>query len=145
MSVSKFELKALAATGSSGQGGGVSVSGIDELLVSVVVTATTGTTPLLSVFLQSTDDGGTTWYDLPYDLALITADTTHTEGDHRSPNAAAASGSAKIGARNILDNENTVRRAIAKYTNFGEQVRAAWVISGTSPSFTFEVNAQGKT
>ncbi len=42
-----------------------SVGEFRELLVTLNCTAASGTTPTLNVKLQTSDDGGTTWYDLP--------------------------------------------------------------------------------
>lgn len=36
----------------------------DNILVKVPVTSINGTSPLAAIYLQTTDDGGTTWYDI---------------------------------------------------------------------------------
>lgn len=148
MSATQFDVQVSQAQTASGNGGNISVGGFGELAITVSVTTATGTTtPLLSVFMQSSDDGGVTWYDLPYEMALISASTTHTEGDHRVPDIAAASGSAKIGARNILDQfvpASAPAKAFAVYRTFGALVRAAWVMSGASLSYTFGIKCTAK-
>lgn len=36
----------------------------DEVIVKIPVASIVGTAPIVDVFLQTTDDGGTTWYDV---------------------------------------------------------------------------------
>lgn len=36
----------------------------DEVILKVPITSIVGTAPVVDVFLQTTDDGGTTWYDV---------------------------------------------------------------------------------
>ncbi len=36
----------------------------DNIIVKVPVTSINGTSPLAAIYLQTTDDGGTTWYDI---------------------------------------------------------------------------------
>lgn len=49
----------------SGTSGYVEVGEYDEALVTLNVTAASGSSPTLAVKLQVSDDSGTTWYDLP--------------------------------------------------------------------------------
>jgi len=129
---SKFELLASGAKTATAQGGAISVSGVREMLV--FATCTASSTPTrLDVYLQSSSDGGTTWYDLPNEMAMTTAaagtDITSTS----------------TMKRNVLDNVTTCAsavNAVGRYTVFGDLVRVAWVISGTS--FTIGVKAIGK-
>lgn len=128
----RFDILASATQTATAQGGAISVAGIKEL--TVYATCTASNTPTqLDVYLQSSSDGGVTWYDL-------TADVTQTTNTAASETAAVAN------KRDILDAVTTCAtavKAIAKYTVFGDQVRAAWVISGTN--FTFSVKAVGKS
>lgn len=127
----RFELLASGAQTATAQGSAISVSGIREM--TVYVSCTTSTAPTrLDVYLQTSSDGGTTWYDLTAQETILT-------------NAAGTDiTSTSVTKRNILDNQTCASavKAIAKYTVFGDYVRAAWVISGTS--FTFGVKAIGK-
>lgn len=146
MGATRFELQAAGPQVATGQGGQVTVAGIKEMEVFVNVTAQSGTTPVLTVFLQSSSDGGTTWYDLPHDGVLET-EATAAEGDHRSEAIATDAGTNKGGARNVIHSlagASVPQAAFARYKNLGDLVRAAWVISGTTPSFTFSVKAIGK-
>jgi hypothetical protein len=88
----------------------------DETMLRMVcrVTAVSGTTPSMSVFLQDSLDGGTTWANIP--------------GASAGPITSSASSpisSAYVGA-------------------FGPKVRILWTITGTSPSFTFSVDVFAK-
>lgn len=128
----RFEVLASATQTATAQGGAISVAGLREL--TIYATCTASTTPTrLDVYLQSSSDGGVTWYDLPNEAAMTTA-SAGTD--------ITASVTMK---RNVLDNVTSCAsavKAIAKYTVFGDQIRAAWVISGTN--FTFSVKAVGK-
>lgn len=105
---SVLALQASAAQTATGNGAGVETGEYKEALVTLNVTAASGTSPTCTVKLQTSDDGGTTWYDLPN--AAFTAATAVT------------------------------RQAI-QVSIFGNLIRAAWTIGGTTPSFTFTVNA----
>ncbi len=127
-------LLASAAQTATGQGGAIPAAGIRELVVMVDLTAVSGTNPRLSLYLQSTRDGGTTWFDLPHDGAIVLSSGA-TEGI-----------SEPRGKRNILSDASATLKATAQYEGaFGNSIRVAWVISGTgSPTFTFQVDGIGK-
>lgn len=92
----------------SGNGAGEDVSQYTEGLVTLDVTAASGTSPTLAVKIQTSDDGGTTWYDIPN--ASFTQATAVT------------------------------KQAI-QINTYGNLIRAAYTVGGTTPSFTFTVNA----
>ena len=127
----RFEVLASATQTATAQGGAISVAGLREL--TVYATCTASTTPTqLDVYLQSSSDGGVTWYDLTADVVQTT-------------NTAAAETAAVANQRDVLQAVTTCATAVkafAKYTVFGDQVRAAWVLTGTN--FTFSVKAVGK-
>lgn len=75
--------------------------------VTLTITAASGTTPVLSVILEKSGDGGTTW---------ATVDTF--------PNQSTTA---------------TVTRPV--YGGGWSLMRVRWVITGTTPSFTFVVDA----
>jgi hypothetical protein len=129
----RFEILASAAQVATANGSAISTSGIKEMVVYATCTASSAPTRL-DVYLQSSSDGGTTWYDIPAEFVLL---TTATGTDVTSTSTM---------KRNILDNVTTCAsavKAVAVYRVFGDQVRAAWVISGTS--FTISVKAVGKS
>lgn len=75
------------------------------------VTASSGTSPVLVVHLDTSPDGGTTWYSVA-NTANITA-----------------TGQTRLGA------------SVYNATAVGPIYRVRWVISGTTPSFTFTVDS----
>jgi len=128
MSATRIEILASGAQTATAQGGAIAVGNMKELGVMADVTVASGT---LTVYLQSSSDGGTTWFDLPYDLALVTA-------------ATAAAGTATASNRNIHSSITATAKAMAQYAKFGDLVRGAWVISGSGATFTFSIKAVGK-
>lgn len=129
----RFEIQASGAQTASSNSGGISVAGIREMIVYFDCTASSGTGEVLDLFLQSSSDGGVTWFDLPYEIAL------QTDGD----------GTETAGTANGRDFVNMAadeacEDGSAVYRVFGDQIRARWFIAGTTPSFTFSVKAVGK-
>lgn len=61
----KETLLASAARTTSGSGAAIAVPAIREALATLNCTAASGTSPTLNVKIQASDDGGTTWYDIP--------------------------------------------------------------------------------
>jgi len=132
MSKTRFELLASAAQSATGQGSGISVSGIKAMLVCVDVTSVSGS--CTAIYMQSSSDGGTTWFDL-----LAATKCCLTSG----------SGTTTTGStvRNIMSDALTtgnVQKIAATYNSFGDYVRAAFVISGSGPAVTFSVKAVGE-
>lgn len=136
-------LLASAAQTASANGAAVDVSGLRELTVYVNLTAGSGTLTAFSVYLESSDDGGTTWYEL-------LADTVFKNALVSAPTAADPT-AIRTDKRNIVD--GAVETAIitvnshwtATYSKFGNKIRARWIITPTSsPSETFSVKAVGK-
>lgn len=80
------------------------------LIIQANVTAVSGTTPTLTLILEDSVDGGTTW-------------NTHTT----VLNAVTATGV-------------TVARLNLVATPCAEMHRYRWVVGGTTPSFTFQVD-----
>ena len=130
----RIELLASTALNSNGNSSSFTLSTVRELMVGVDVTAGSGTSPTLDLWLQGSDDGGTTWYDLVADQVLPTAD-------------AAASGTVTTSARDIVDNKTTTTAEsfVAVYKSIPtDRIRLKWKIGGTSPEFTLSVSAVGK-
>ncbi len=131
-----LELLAAGQVGTTGQGGAIAVGGLKELTVYLSCTASSGTGETLDVYLQSSSDNGVTWFDLPFELGQTT-------------NVSAAETAATINKRDFFELAadilcTTTGKASAKYVVFGNYVRVAYVISGTSPLYTFGVKAIGK-
>lgn len=78
-------------------------------------TVASGTTPTLNVRMQCSDDGGTTWYDLVYPGTTNTVAFTQLT----------ATGNQSLNFTGCV----------------GDRLRAASIITGTTPSFTYAVKA----
>lgn len=91
----------------NGQSNGFDVSQFAEGLLLINVTAVSGTSPTLSLFLETLDPVTNTWFTHP-----ITP----------SPNGW---------------QYTAVKKDIYQVTNFGQQIRLRWTVTGTSASFTF--------
>jgi len=130
MSATRLELLASGAQTATAQGSGITVANLAELAVMADVTAASGT---LTVYLQSSNDGGTTWFDVMAESACVL-----TTG--------VGPGTTGTDVRNIFAGSVTAAaKGYAKYKTFGDYVRAAWIISGSGATFTFSVKAVGKT
>ncbi len=73
---SHLTIQPSGAETASGNSASVEVGEYKEALVTLNVTAASGTSPSLTVLLQASDDEGTTWYNLPN--ASFTAATAVT-------------------------------------------------------------------
>lgn len=129
MSAVRFDILPSALQTATGAGGAIPVIGLKELTVYVDLTAH-DTLTRLDVYLQSSSDGGTTWYDLPCRQRVEVS-------------AAGTGGTPGFNVRNILDNATAApERWMAKFREFGDLVRAAWILNGTS--VTMSVKGIGK-
>jgi hypothetical protein len=131
MSKTRFDILASAAQTATAQGGGISVSGIKAMALCVDVTSVSGS---VTVYAQSSSDGGTTWFDLLAESVIhltsgVAGGTTGTWLRNVTP--------ANLGTGNIS-------KCLATYRAFGDYIRAAWVISGSGASSTFSVKGIGE-
>lgn len=130
----RFEFHASAAETATGATSWIPIPTFSMFMVGLDITAASGTTPALSLWLQGSDDGGLTAFDFPYDLQLTL-------------NAAAADLTANTNRRNITGTAAVAApgKHIAIYKEIPtDAVRLSWVISGTTPSFTFSASGVGK-
>jgi len=103
-------------------------------VVTLDITAVSGTTPTLDVWLQGYDRFAKQWFDVPYDQALTSA-------------SAAADLAATANRRNIngTASATAVSQHVAVYKHLPfEKVRLQWKIGGSTPSFTFSAGISGK-
>ncbi len=129
---------ASAARTTSGVGSEVRLETATMLMLCLDITAVSGSFGAgegLSAWLQYSPDGGRTWHDMPYTLALDNA-----------PAGGGGDVNATADGRNI---NATVQQAADKHTAIYADVpprlvRAAWAISGTNPSFTFSLIGAAK-
>lgn len=136
MSKINLELLPLQAYTVSGVGAAIDVQGYQEMVVTVHVTTGSGTLSAFSVYLEGSDDDGTTWYELEVDTVV-------------KASGAAADVTPSVQKRNIVTESAIVTadtKWSAQYRNFPDKVRARWIITPTAaPSETFGVKAVART
>ena len=131
----RLELLPLGAQTASGSGGWQAVPNASMATVFVNVTANSGTTPTLSVYIEGSDDGATTAYALLADFGVEII----TTGD---PNGTAFT-TPRVFIVNAITTTNQKCQATYKHLA-ADYVRARWEIGGTTPSYTFSVKLVGK-
>lgn len=130
-------LSAQALTGSSNSAPAVAVRTIVQAEVKVLVTAVSGTTPQLDLWLESCQDTAGS------NCVPLLADTV---GKDANP-PTASNPTVTTNARDIVDakTSTTSETFTARYDVIpAGYVRLRWVISGTTPSFTTAVYLNGK-
>ncbi|MCX8159190.1 MAG: hypothetical protein N3D20_02790 [Candidatus Pacearchaeota archaeon] len=105
---------------------------IENLLIRLNVTAASGTSPTLDVYIQQSLDGGTNFVDVAR-FSQITGTTTNP---HYISLAAGAANSVNGAVGDATISAGTVGTSLVSNV-----LRVKWVIGGTSPSFTFTVDA----
>jgi hypothetical protein len=122
------------ARNSSGSTQAIIVTDIDieNLLIRLSVTAASGTSPTLDVYFQQSLDGGSTWVDV--------ARFPQVTGALSNPHYLSLS----VGADNRI--ASSVGDGTISANSIGTSLvsnvwRVRWNIGGTSPSFTFAVDA----
>lgn len=124
-------LSAVTITG-SGQTPAFSLSEYKSGAVTVNITAVSGTSPVMSMWLQESDDGGTTWYDA---CADIVQETT-TDGIEVA---------ATTDKRNVISSASTAKTFRARYDNLSsDYYRIKYVLTGTGPQFTLSASLNVK-
>lgn len=104
-----------AAQTVSGNSGSVSCPQVDRLAVDVSVTAVSGTSPTLTLFLERQGLDGI-WYAIWSPTAITAAGVASTSVGHGLATAQSITGT----------------------------IRLRWVIGGTTPSFTFSASITGR-
>ena len=128
--VQRTELLPSAAQTASAASSGQQLSTIQQAIVGVDITAGSGTITDFDLWLECSDDGGTTWYRLVADHVVI--DSTGADSQDQV---------------NIVDNKTTTaaERYLAVYQVLpSDYVRVRWTLTGTTPSLTFSVSLVGK-
>lgn len=127
----RIELVASQTFTTSGNSDAVSVPTAVMAMLGVDITAVVATITDFDVWLEGSDDGGTTWYELPCDLVLKSSGT----GTANSVGAT---------QRNVVDSYTTA--SAAKFVGIykalpADMVRLRWILTGTgSPSETFSAS-----
>ncbi len=120
-------LEASAAHTASGDTGSFQVETYGTADILLDVTVASGTSPTLDVYIEKLLPDGTTWQDI-----------------YHFPQATTAYGKKAVSLIGQAPDEFTVQnQAIAASaivtTLFGAIWRISWVLTGTSPSFTFSI------
>lgn len=123
-----------AARTTSGNSGVIVVNDMDmeNLLVRLNVTAASGTSPTLDVVFQQSLDGGSTFVD----VARFSQITGVTTNPHYISLASGATN-----AVNGAIGDGTIPANSLGVSLVSNVWRVKWTIGGTSPSFTFAVDA----
>lgn len=105
----------------------------DSYRLLLVVSAASGTTPTFDGVLQDSPDGGTTWINLPLKFTQLTTTATSAYIIFK-PVGLSDAGSA--------GSQSATGAAVGVNTPFNAQnVRFAYTVAGTTPSFTFALYA----
>lgn len=130
-------LAALQAYTSSGVTAAVPIPTVTMIEATVRVTASSGSaSPLLDVWLESSPDQGANFYPITADIV-----------QNQLATPVAGEVASTINKRNFVTHAGA-----AAATNYhatfkhvpGDLIRGRWIISGTTPSFTFELYVKGK-
>jgi hypothetical protein len=129
----RIELLASAEQTASSNSAAMRVSTIDHAVVTVEITAGSGTV-VFDCWLEASDDGGTSWYVLPADQVLesYTGATENTVSTNSG---------------DIVDNKTTTAAAsyVATYKDLSpDYIRVRWTLTGSTPALTFAVRLVGK-
>lgn len=127
-------LVASAARTASGNSGAITLSDgpFDDIIIEVDVTAASGTTPTLDIYVQETLDG-TNYVDVAHFTQITAALTNKARVALKRGNLSDA---IKEGIGDATVAANTL--GLPLMTDKG---RVKWVIGGTTPSFTFSVTS----
>ncbi|GIW67880.1 MAG: hypothetical protein KatS3mg096_748 [Candidatus Parcubacteria bacterium] len=123
-----------AARTTSGNSGAIVINDMDmkNVLVRLSVSAASGTSPTLDVYFQQSLDGGQTFVDVAHFLQVTAALTN----PHYLNLAVGANNSISSGVGDGTIAANSLGTSLVSNV-----WRIKWVIGGTSPSFTFAVDA----
>lgn len=138
----RVELSASATVTAAAQGSAKKVPTVSMAMVGVDVTAESATAGTdLAVWLQGSDDGGVTWYDIPAALrgftTLNSAEQTYDADKRNITDGAAGAG--------LVDSTEVPVRCVGIYTHLPtDTVRIAWGFVGAGPDFTFSSALVGK-
>ena len=121
-------LSSIVLTG-SGQTGAFDVApGTYDL--TATISAASGTSQQLTLWLQQSDDGGTTWHDVILERRMDTS-------------ASAADPTVDSNKRNIFYQATAALQTIARVTITSDKVRAKYILAGTSQQFTVSASLNG--
>lgn len=123
------------ATATTGTSGPVTLRDFDfnSLVFTLSCSALAGTTPTLDVTVQTTPDGGSTWYDMLRFPRFTASGVNPAMG---AASQASMSAPAIVGP-NVLSSSAGGNGAPL----LSNTIRANWTLGGTTPTGSFNVNA----
>lgn len=128
-------LLASAARGTSGDSGALTGYGnFKSAIIQLNVTAQSGTTPTLDVYIDTTTDG-TNWTNIVHFTQFSAA--TGRRAIQISENTA--------GGTSDFDATTDLAAGTVRQGPWGSTLRVRWVIGGSTPSFTFDVTGTFKS
>ena len=134
MGAKYVQFKASAATGaSSGTAVGEedNMHGLSMRTVAVVVSAVSGTSPTLDVYVQSSWDGGTNWYDIAASTQLTAASANLIPISSQGAPSAPFNGTS-----------GTQTASTAKTMKWGDRLRLFYKVGGSdTPTVTWHAEA----
>jgi len=129
LAAERIELVASAQQTASGNSASFKVSTIKMAMVGVDVTAVTAVTDL-DVYLEGSDDAGTTWYEIPCDFSL------RTESD-------GTPATVSTNQRDIASSITATGKFVGIFKHLpADYVRLRWILAGTN--FTMSASLVGK-
>lgn len=140
MSSTRVAILASGTQSASAQSSGIAVGNLKELGISVSASVVTGS--LHALWMQTSSDGGTTWYDMLAEsvVNLTTGAASGTTGSWMRSIVPAGSGA----AAGALDTGKAIL-GYAMYRTFGDYVRAAWIITAAANgTVTLKIDGLGK-
>lgn len=132
MAAKRFEMVQATTQSAAGNSAAFTVATATLLMVGVDLTAVTGTPTDVGFWLQGSDDGGSTWYDLMLDAQMKTSTgVTNVQGSANQRNITGAT-----------PNTGTGKFTGSVYSLPTDTIRLAWAVAGgTAPTFSFSASA----
>lgn len=105
---------------------------ISSLTLKVAIANVSGSSPTLDLYAQTSDDGGTTWYDTQH-FTQFTAATTNPVFGTITIDAGTNVNHGAVGSKTVTTGVGIPQ--------LDRQVRLAYTIGGTTPTFDITVDA----
>ncbi len=124
MSATRQEMVASAAQTASGVSSGFSIPTAAQLMIGIDTTTGSSVTDF-DLWLQASDDNGTTWYDYPADYVLKSSST--------GANTPTAATLLIVASKN----STTAEQFVGVYKHIAsDRIRLKWTFTGTSITFS---------
>src|ERR1041385_7868215 len=118
-------VEAQARTASSDSGPLTGFAAVEELTLQLTVTAASGTTPTLDVYLQTSYDGGATWQD------VVAFPRLSAPGRRVASTREAVATAGNVASATVAATDQALAADTVVPIPLGDLIRCAWVIGGT--------------